>query len=129
MADQYGNVIPVPSFAQVDEVKPGEILKSTVGLTQVGVTLAKDQGILYAGTVLARQTSDKKYYKYNGAGSGGLEVARGVLREHTDTTGVDVLGNMVIAGILKYSVLSGIDADAIVDLAGRSDTTRDMFFF
>lgn len=130
MADQYGNIIPVPGFTPAPaDVKPDEILKSTVGFTQIGVTVAMGQGILPAGTVLGRKTSDKKYYLYNNSGSGGVEIARGFLRQAVDTTLVDTLGNMVIAGILKNSVLSGLDANAITDLNGRQDTTRDLFAF
>lgn len=132
MADLYGNIIPVPGFTPAPaDVTPDEILKSTVGFTQIGVTLAMGQGTLVAGTVLARKTSDKKYYAYDADGSDGLDTARGILRQAVDTTDADYLGNMVIAGILAYSKLdySGLDSAAITDLNGRLDTTRDLFKF
>ncbi len=132
MATQYEK-IPVPGFQSptADYVDP-EILYSTVGFTQKGVTLAGGQGVLPAGTVLARKTSDKKYYKYSNAGSGGLEFASGVLRRPVDTGGAgsaDQLSNMVIAGILKLNMVSGADAAALTDLGATADPVRGTFKF
>ncbi len=122
--------IPVPGFTSpTKDFTDPEILYSTVGYTQKGVTLAGGQGILPAGTVLARKTSDKKYYVYNNSGSGGLDTARGVLRRAVDTTSGDQLSNIVIAGILKNSLLSGADSAALTDLGATVDTVRDTFKF
>lgn len=125
--------IPVPGYSQGPEYKDPEILYSTVGYTQKGVTLAGGQGILPAGTVLGRRTADKKYYVYNNAAGDGTEVARGVLRRGVDTgvggTSVDQLGNIVITGILKLSAVSGADAGALTDLGGVTDTVRGTFKF
>jgi hypothetical protein len=134
MASQYQN-IPVPGFVNptADYVDP-EILYSTVGFTQKGVTLGSGQGVLAAGTVLAQKTSDKKYYAYNNGGSGGLEVARGVLRRPCNTgttvsTAYDQVSNIVIAGILKYNMVVGADAAALTDLGATVDTVRGTFKF
>jgi hypothetical protein len=132
MATAYEK-IPTPGFTSptatfVDR----EILYSAVGHTQDGVTLAGGQGILPAGCVLARKTSDKKYYVYNNSGSGGLEVARGVLRRGVDLGAAgapDQQGNIVIAGILRYSALSGADSSALTDLGATVDAIRDTFKF
>jgi len=122
--------IPVPGFTSpTKDFTDPEILYSTVGYTQKGVTLAGGQGILPAGTVLARKTSDKKYYVYNNSGSGGLDTARGVLRRAVDTTGGDQLSNIVIAGILKNSLVSGADSGALTDLGATVDSVRDTFKF
>jgi hypothetical protein len=130
MATQYQK-LPVPGYHNpiADYVDP-EILYSTVGFTQKGVTLASGQGVLAAGTILAMKTSDKKYYAYDGAGgAGGLNRARGVLRRPCDT-GVtvtpegDQVTNMVIAGIVKYNMLQGADADAYTDLGMTIDPER-----
>lgn len=129
MATAYQK-IPVPGFTSpTSTFTDPEILYSTVGFTQKGVTLAAGQGILPAGTVLARKTSDKKYYVYNNGGSGGLDTARGVLRRAVDTTGGDQLSNIVIAGILKNSLVSGADSGALTDLGATVDSVRDTFKF
>jgi hypothetical protein len=132
MANAY-QMLPVPGYQQGPEYTDPEILYSTAGFTQKGVTLAGGQGILPAGTVLGRKTSDKKYYVYDNVGSGGVEVARGVLRRAVDTgasgTTVDQLGNIVIAGILKLNLVSGADAGAITDLGAVTDSVRNTFKF
>lgn len=125
--------IPVPGVTTGPEYTDPEILYSYAGFTQKGVTLAAGQGILPAGTVLGRKTSDKKYYVYNNAGSGGVEVARGVLRRGVDTGAsgatVDQLANIVIAGILKNSAVSGADSSALTDLGATVDSVRGTFKF
>lgn len=121
-----GVVSPTATF-----VDP-EILYSYAGFTQKGVTLGGGQGVLPAGTLLARKTSDKKYYVYNNSGSGGLDVCRGVLRRGADTGAAgspDQLGNIVIQGILKLDQLSGVDSGALTDLGATSDTVRQTFKF
>lgn len=129
MATQYQN-LPVPGFVNptADYTDP-EILYSTAGFTQKGVTIGSGQGVLAAGTVLAQKTADKKYYAYNNANANGTEVARGILRRPVDT-GVtvtaanDQVSNIVIQGILKYPLLVGLDAAALTDLGMIVDTVR-----
>lgn len=129
MATQYQK-LPVPSFTNptADYTDP-EILYSTVGYTQKGVTIAAGQGVLAAGTVLGQKTSDKKYYAYSNAASNGIETARGVLRRAVDTTGADQLGNIVIRGILKSSLVVGSDSAALTDLGATVDTVRGTYKF
>jgi hypothetical protein len=134
MATQYQK-IPVPGFTSptADYTDP-EILYSTVGFTQKGVTIAAGQGVLQAGTVLGMKTADKKYYAYSNANSNGTETAHGVLRRAVDTGLVagaagDQQGNMVIAGILKNSMVVGADAAAITDLGATVDVVRGTFKF
>lgn len=132
MATQYQN-IPVPGFTSptADYTDP-EILYSTVGFTQKGVTLAGGQGVLPAGTVLGRKTSDKKYYKYSNANSDGTQTANGVLRRPVNTGGAgspDQVSNIVIAGILKLNMVQGADAAALTDLGATTDTVRGTFKF
>lgn len=124
--------LPVPGYTQGASYTDPEILYSTVGFTQKGVTLAGGQGILPAGTVLGQKTSDKKYYVYSNAGSGGIDTARGVLRRAVDTGAAgsaDQLGNIVIAGILKSTMVSGADAAALTDLGATVDSVRGTFKF
>ncbi len=129
MATQYQK-IPVPGFTNptADYVDP-EILYSTAGFTQKGVTIGSGQGVLAAGTVLGQRTADKKYYAYNNGNGDGTQTARGVLRRPVDTGNTvsaanDQVSNMVIQGILKLSMLVGNDAAAYTDLGMTVDTVR-----
>jgi len=131
MATVYDK-LPVPGYSQGPDYTDTEILYSYAGFTQKGVTLAGGQGILPAGTVLGRKTSDKKYYVYNNGASTGVEVARGVLRRAVDTGSAgaaDQLANIVIAGILKLSAVSGADSAALTDLGAVTDSVRGTFKF
>lgn len=121
--------LPVPGFSTGATFTDPEILYSTAGHTQKGVTIAGGQGILPAGTILGRKTSDKKYYVYANGGSGGVETARGVLRRAVDTSTGDQLGNIVIAGILKLDMVSGADSAALTDLGATTDSVRNTFKF
>lgn len=130
-----GNVIPQPGMYHGASSVDDEIMASMVGYTQQGVTLGANQGILPAGTVLGRKTADKLWYVYNNAHSDGTEVARGILRKTVNTAlaTVDAVvgyqANIVVAGIVKNSKVSGADSAAIVDLAARQDTVLDLFRF
>lgn len=132
MTTQYQN-LPVPGFINptADYVDP-EILYSTAGFTQKGVTIASGQGVLAAGTVLAQKAADKKYYAYTGAAP--LDVARGILRRPVDTGTVvsaryDQVSNIVIQGIVKYNMIVGLDAGALTDLGAVADTVRGTLKF
>jgi len=133
MADQVGNAVPVPGQFDEGSVTDSELLYSTSGYTQKGVTLAGGQGILYAGTVLGRVSDSKKWAQYDNSANDGTEVARGVLRKTTDTgtgeTSQDVQANIVIRGILKNALISGADANALTDLNARQDTVLGTFTF
>ena len=131
MANEYeGNAIPVPGLTTGPSNSPDELLASAVGYTQRGVTIAGGQGVLATGTVLGRVTATKKWMKYdNGDSPAGIGVARGILRQAVDTTDGDVMGNVVIRGILKNSKVSGADANALTDLGARQDTVLDTFTF
>lgn len=130
MAQGFGNLVPAPGLAYVDEISHIEILYSTAGLTQKGMTLAADQGTLLAGTLMGRVTATKRWVPYNETGSDdGHRIARGVLRDTVDTTGREYLGNIVLAGMLRYSKLVGVDANSIADLNARVDTILDIFQF
>jgi len=131
MANAYP-VIPVPGYTKGAEYTDPEILYSSVGYRQYGVTIAGGQGILPAGTVLGQKTADKKYYVYDNAGAGGVGTARGVLRRAVDTGGAgaaDQLGNILVSGMLKLNMVSGADAAALTDLGAVTDTVRGTFKF
>jgi hypothetical protein len=134
MAHEYvGNIIPAPGYYQGNVSDDDELLASTARFTQKGVTLAPGQGIVMLGQVMAQRSSDKKWVKYNNGGSGGAEVARGVLRRGVDT-GADssarvFQGNIVISGILKLDRITGSDSAAVADLNARTDSVLNMFIF
>lgn len=133
MATTAYEIIPVPQYTSPTQTfTDPEILYSTAAFTQKGVTIAGGQGVLAAGTLLAQKASDKKYYAYNNAGSGGIDVARGVLRRPCDTGAAgsaDQLGNIVIQGILKLALIVGADAAALTDLGANVDAVRGTFKF
>jgi hypothetical protein len=131
-----------------------ELLKSTHRFVQFGVTLAGGQGILPTGCVLARKTSDKKYYLYAAGQSDGRQTALGLLRDARDTGGssspagkpsTDCLGNIVTGGVVDLTLLSGTDTASQVtaaaggfgsgatgagtQLAGRYDFVNNLFYF
>jgi len=132
-APGFGNLTPAPHFTAVEEISHIEILYSYVGFTQKGVTIKSGQGLMNAGTALGRKTSDKKWYFYNNGASDGREQCRGILRDTVDTgtdaNEPDFQGNIVTAGMLRNSKLSGVDAAAVADLNARQDTVLDIFQF
>jgi hypothetical protein len=100
-----------------------ELLQSMQGYTQYGVTLAGGQGVLPTGCAIARKTADKKYYVYAATASDGTQNCGGFLRDARDTGGssspagkpsTDCLGNLVVAGLLNLSVISGTDTTSLI---------------
>lgn len=136
MVDYAGNAIPAPGITRGTNVPDDEILYSTAGFTQKGVTLAAGQGVLYAGTVLARKTSTKEYVAWVNGGPDGTGTPVGVLRKTVDTgsdsDGQKYLGNIVIAGILKLSKVSsatGGIANVLSDLGAVTNEVLGTFKF
>jgi hypothetical protein len=103
---QYtGNAIPAPAFVAGAVTADDEILFSTVGYIQKGVTLKPGQGVLPGGTALIQDPASKQYIKAT-TGS----TAEGILRKTTDT-GADAqaqvfLANILYAGTLKLAAVS-----------------------
>jgi hypothetical protein len=100
-----------------------ELLQSMHGYTQFGVTLAGGQGVVPTGCAIARRTSTKKYYVYSATASDGTQNCAGFLRDARDTGGssspagkvaTDALGNLVVAGLLNLSVISGTDTTSLI---------------
>jgi Bacteriophage lambda head decoration protein D len=89
-----------------------ELLLSTAGYTQRGVTLAAGQGVLPTGCIIARHTASGKYFAYQSGASDGRQIALGVLRDSRDTGGP---GATTLA---NYNAnLANVNPDAIT-LAG-----------
>lgn len=122
VAVQRFHNLGVPGFSETQYFEHREILDSEARFTQIPGIMASGQGIVLAGTVIGIRTSDKKVVVYNNAAGNGTEVARGVLRDSVDTSGGDQQVMIVTSGILKNSMLSGLDASAITDLNARVDT-------
>lgn len=120
--------LPVPGFVSpTGNYTDPEILYSTVGFSQKGVTIAAGQGVLAAGTVIGIKAADKKYYAYN---DGTVPAAGGVLRRAVDTGAVadpafDQVSNMVISGIIKYNMIVGLNTPALSDLGMFVDLARN----
>lgn len=130
MANDSFEKIPVPGFSSpTHSYAPTEILYSAVGLRQKGVTLAANQGILPAGTVLAQHTTNKRYYVYANGGSNGLGTPVGVLRRAVNTNTGEQQGNIVISGALKLALVSGADSNAITALNARTSSAMGTFIF
>lgn len=110
MVDYAGNAIPAAGITRGVNVPDDELLYSTAGFTQKGVTLAAGQGVLPLGTVLARRTDNKLYVKFASGGGNGTGYPVGILRKTVDTgsdvNGQKYLANIVVAGILKLSKVS-----------------------
>lgn len=135
MVDYAGNAIPAAGINHGSNVPDDELLYSTVGFTQKGVTLAAGQGVLPLGTVLARRTDDKLYVKYASGGGNGTGTPVGILRKTVDT-GLDAGGqkymaNIVIAGQLKWSKVSSANGTTNVStvLGGTVNAVIDSFKF
>ena len=130
MAEGFGSVLKVPGTSQVASVAPSDIFASYTGSEYIkGGTLKTGQN-LAGGTVVARETATKKIVAYSDAGSGGAEIAIGILMESQDATDGDLLCNIVLGkAVMKLSKLTGLDANGIADLNGRSHTARDVFIF
>ena len=130
MVDQIGNSIPAPDYRKGGTFVDDELLYSTVGFTQHGVTLKPGQGILLLGTALKQDPSTKLYVKATAA----AEV-EGFLRQTTDT-GSDANAqkfqqNLVEAGILKLAKVQAANSGVtLANIAGaRINTVKGSFKF
>lgn len=127
--EYYGNSMPAPGYAgpstfTVDD----ELLYSTVGFTQKGVTLKPGQGVLLLGTLLKKDTSTKYYVK-------ATSDAEGVLRQTTDTGtapgGQLWQANIVITGILNLDKVSAANSGVTLTtvLGAQVNTVMKTFKF
>ena len=118
MVDQIGNSIPAPDYRVNGTYVDDELLFSTVGYTQKGVTLKPGQGVLLLGTLLKQDAATKLYVKTTDPAT-----AEGFLRQTTET-GSDANAqkfqqNIVIAGILKLAkVQSANSGVALANVVG-----------
>lgn len=132
MSTQYtGNAIPAPSFVTGPGTDDQEILFSTVGYVQKGVTLKPGQGVLPAGTFLKQDATTKQYVKTATAAD-----VEGVLRKTVDTgatTDAQVwLANILFGGAVKYAAVSAANsgiADLKTVLSAQVNVAQGFFRF
>lgn len=75
-----------------------ELLLSTAGYTQRGVTLLGGQGVVPTGAILARESTSGGYTMYQPGGTNGRATALGVLRDARDTGGVGGATTVLLSG-------------------------------
>lgn len=124
---------PPPGTGETYTFDDPEILYSTVLFTQRGIELGVNQGVVPAGTVMAKNSTNRRWYAYSNAGTDGLNVARGILRRSVDT---DIrtdngpqLGNLVIQGLVKLDAIHGLDGAALTDLGATVNDVRGFLRF
>lgn len=125
-----GNAIPAPGYRSGGGVIDDELLFSTAGYTQKGVTLKPGQGVLLLGTLLKQDATSKQYVRATASD------AQGVLRQSVDT-GTDPAGqvwqgNIVIQGLLKLAKVSAANSGVNVSggvLGSRVDAVQGYFKF
>lgn len=128
---EYG----LPGVSEVAIQRDKEIFRHKTGseLIEGGTFVLGAAEVLASGTVVGRVTATGKYKAYAGANVDGSEVAVGVLRFHIerpDGAAGDTLGEIIFGQAdLKLDQLVGLDAGAITDLGGKSDTVRNSFKF
>lgn len=118
MVDQIGNSIPAPDFRVNGTYVDDELLFSTVGYTQKGVTLKPGQGVLLLGTGIKQDPATKLYVKTTTPGD-----IEGFLRQTTDTgssaNAQKFQQNIVIAGILKLAKIQAANSGVtLTNIAG-----------
>lgn len=124
-----------------------ELLASYAAFTQRGVTLAGGQGLVPTGCALAQHSASKLYFIADQMASDGRQSVLGLLRDARDTGGAggtpsgftftgasidtppsftaspsgklaaNILGNLVIRGIVNLSLVSGQDRYSLFPVA------------
>jgi hypothetical protein len=135
MSDSVGNVIYAPGSSKKGFTTDLELLQSTSGWTQFGVTLKQGQGVLAVGTPLTKDSATGTYVAASPTATSGVE---GFLRLETDTgvVGTDLprLGNCVDKGVLKYSLIKAangatdLTAGLLTSLGARINANRDSLY-
>lgn len=120
-----------------------ELLASYAAFTQRGVTLAGGQGLVPTGCAIGQHTASKVYFIADQLATDGRQNVLGLLRDNRDTGGAggtpagytftgdtpsfaaspsgkvaaNILGNMVIRGLVNLSLVSGQDRYALFPVA------------
>jgi len=130
MAESVGNTIPAPGFnGDLDFTVNLELLYSTEGVHQRGVTLKSGQGVLPLGTALKKDASTNYYVQATTA-----NTTVGILRQTTDTdtdsNASAWQANILQGGWLKFDLVSSANAFDVSAIAGaKVDAVRGYFRF
>jgi len=121
-----GNFSPAPGLATGASSVDQELLYSTVGYTQKGVTLKPGQGVLLLGTLIKQDSTTKQYIK-------ATTDPEGVLRQTVDT-GTDASGqawqaNIVTMGMLRYDLMSQANSGVTLASVLGAQVNSVMGFF
>lgn len=122
-------VIPTPNQTPGDTFDDDEILYSTHYYVQEGCTPGPNQGVLAAGTVMAYDTTDKRWYAYNQAGTNGRNTARAILRRAINTTKGPQSTNILVTGCVRLSAIHGLTPAAMTQLGAVAHPERDLLRF
>jgi len=129
MATEYpGNAIPAPGFKSGNNTEDLELLYSTVGYVQKGVTLEPGQGVLPLGTFIKQNPATKRYVR---ATSGVEGVLRKTVDTGTDTDAQVWLGNILFGGTLKLPLVSSANSGVTLTsvLNAQVNTVAGFFRF
>jgi hypothetical protein len=139
---QFGRTFGDEFHAPSDD----ELLASYAAFTQRGVTLAGGQGLVPTGCAIGQHTASKLYLINDQLATDGRQTVLGLLRDARDTGGAggngatatglsftghtptytaspsgklatNILGNMVIRGIVNLSLVSGADTYGLFPVA------------
>lgn len=89
----------------------------TFDASTVGVDANGDK-FLVAGTVVGQITASGKWGAYDNGAGDGREVAKGFLLETMNLKDGDMIAGVLIHGSVLEARVSGLDANAMTDLAG-----------
>lgn len=123
-----GNSIPAPTYVQSETTVDDELLASTVGYTQKGVTLKPGQGVLLLGTLIAQDPTTKKYIKVT-------SDAEGLLRQTVDTGDTESAqgwqANILLTGLAKLDKVSSANSGVTLStvLGAQINTVIGLFKF
>ena len=107
-----------------------ELLASTAGYTEKGVTLAAGQGLLAAGICIARSTVDRKYYRYD-EDQPDLTAPIGILRTHVQVPDdKDTDANVLVCGIVHLDAHTAQDIERLKTFRGaKASVGRNLLVF
>ncbi len=110
---------------KTETTRAGEFLVSEANGTRSREAIIVTGGPYSAGQMLGKITASGKYTAYAAGASDGTETAAGVLWGAADGSAADVSAVAVVRDAeIAEAMLTGSDADALVDLAGAGVIAR-----
>ena len=106
-------------------VRAGEFLVSEANGERSRESVTLTGGPYLPGQVLGKITASSKYTAYSSGAANGTETAAAVLYGHADGSAADVSAAVIARDAeVSEALLTGDDADAIVDLAAAGIISR-----